>query len=325
MQKVYYSEELERLVPKLKEELKKEFSGCKRIAVKIHFGEPGNKTTFEPSDIKPIADTLKELGFDFFFFDSPVAYSGPRNMPETHKKAAEEKGWGKIGKIVISDDYIEQKGENMDYQVCKDLIEADAVLVVSHFKGHPCSGFGAAVKNLGMGALTKKTKQDIHDGGEPMFMGGCIKCGACERACPLDAIKVEDEPKIVGGCFGCSICAYKCPNGTIKPKVNFFDVLLAEGAAAARSRFKKDYYVTYMKNITKKCDCEKNAGEIIAKDAGFVMGKDPVSVDKAGHDVIADKEGAEVFLKHNQKTGVEHLEAASIFGMGEMEYELERL
>jgi hypothetical protein len=207
----------------------------------------------------------------------------------------------------------------MSYQVCKELTDADAVLTITHVKGHVCTGFGGAIKNLGMGALTAKTKRDIHSGGEPVLLDGCTACKTCERMCPINGIKVTDKPNFTK-CFGCSNCIYHCPFNALKPKVNYFDVLLAEGAYAASSNFKKQFYISYLVNITKKCDCEKNSGEIISENSGYLFGKDGVAIDKASYDILTKEE--QVFLKHNKKKGTEQIKAAESLGMGTQDYEL---
>ena len=88
MTNVYHSNDEIKFLLKLKQELGEKFKGCNKIAVKIHFGEPGNKTTFVPSDIKPITNLLKEIGLEYFLFDSPVKYNSPRNTVEGYKKSS---------------------------------------------------------------------------------------------------------------------------------------------------------------------------------------------------------------------------------------------
>ncbi len=323
MSNVYHTKNENKFLEKLKEELKKKFKDCDKIAIKLHFGEPGNKTAFVPEDIKPITELLKEIGIDFFLFDSPVKYNSPRNTVEGYKESARKQGWEELGEVRISNDSIEAEGKYIKkHEVCKDLAEADAVLVVSHFKGHLCCGFGGAVKNIGMGALTRESKEKIHSGGEPVMVGECTACGLCADACPFDAIEIKDKAEITGYCAGCSRCIIACPNNVFKPKIANFDVLLGEGAAAAQSKFKKVYYVSVLKKITKWCDCGKDPRGIIAKDNGFMMSSDGVSIDIAAHDVIEKNEGKDVFLEHNLKTGKEHVEAAEKFGMGKSKYNL---
>jgi len=321
MSDVYHTEDEKKFLEKLKQELKERFAGCRKIALKIHFGEPGNKTAFKPEDIKPITDILNELNIHFFLFDSPVEYNSLRDNPNSYRNFAIKKGWGELGEIRINDQHVSVKGKNLIYEVCKELVDADAVLVVSHIKGHVCTGFGGAIKNLGMGAMTKKTKGDIHSGGEPVFVGKCTQCKACERACPLGTLKVKDKP-VFGTCYGCSNCAYACPNSAIKTRVNYFDRLLAEGAFSAQSKFKKFYYISFLKNITQLCDCESNSGKIIANDSGFLASNDGVAIDMAAYDIILKNEGEDVFLKFNKKSGTEQVKAAEKFGMGQSKYNL---
>ncbi|MBU2561963.1 MAG: DUF362 domain-containing protein [Nanoarchaeota archaeon] len=322
MAEVYHFSETGRgFLAKLESELKTEFAGCKRIAVKLHFGEPGNKTAFKPEDIEPVAGILKKLGIDFFLYDTSVSYDSPRNSTAGYKKAALEKGWGNIGEVAIDGGFVDVKMKHLTHKVGKPLADADGVLVVSHFKGHVCCGFGGAIKNLGMGGLSKKSKQDIHDGGRVEYIGGCTQCKTCERVCPLNGIKVTDKPEF-NLCYGCSNCAYSCPAGAIKPKIAHFDILLAEGAGAAQSKFKKKHYVTFLKNMTKECDCERNPKMIIAPDNGLLISKDIVAIDKAAYDIITSKGKDDVFLKHNKKSGLEHVNAAEKLGMGNSSYTL---
>ncbi|MFH1316551.1 MAG: DUF362 domain-containing protein [Candidatus Woesearchaeota archaeon] len=324
MADVYYSKSIsEGFLIRLKQELLKEFEGCKKIAVKMHFGEPGNRFAFVPEDIEPIIKILNDMDIDLFMYDSSVLYSSPRQNPEGHMRVAIEKGFDKLGEIRTDDDFIEFQGENLVYEVCKPLTEVDAVLILTHFKGHMCCGFGGAIKNLGMGAVTNKSKKDIHEGAKPIFDGECDQCKTCENACPFGAIKVEDYPEFEG-CFGCSLCTEVCQKHSIKTVVAHFETLLADSANCAQKNFKKYYYISFMKNIAQKCDCNGNSDKnfIIAKDSGILCCKDAVAIDKAAHDIVVENEGKDVFLKKNKKTGLKQVEEAERLGMGSTEFNL---
>lgn len=323
MANVYYAKEMTaNTVSKLKQELKTTFAGCKTIAIKMHFGEPGNTTAFEPEDVKLYADILKELGFTIFLYDSEVNYGGVRANHVTHKEYAQKKGYDTIGEIRTSPDYVEVKGEHFVYQVCKELTNADGVLILSHFKGHPCCGFGGAIKNLGMGAMTSKSKTDIHNGGKPKYVGGCLQCSACVDSCPINGVTLTDNGPTFGQCWGCSDCHYACPQDCIKVNVAPFDVLLPEGASAAYSQFKKKYCINVLKNITKDCDCFDHTTAIIAKNAGVVMSSDIVACDAASRNIIIEQEHEDVFLKNNKNSGMLVLENAQRLLMGSMKYNL---
>lgn len=318
MADVIHEKEIDAFLKAVRPQLKR-FAG-KRIAIKIHFGEPGNKTAFTPEQIKPITDLLKELDVEFFLYDSSVAYPSPRANPFLHKQAAKARGWGKLGEIRTDDDFVTIKGKHMSYEVCKPLLEAEGVLVITHVKGHQCPGFGGAIKNLGMGALTKKTKSAIHEGAKPVFIGECDGCGLCAENCPFDGIRIKDGRAKFVSCFGCSNCVSVCPNGAIAAKVAPFWELLAEGAHAAASRFKDAYYISVLNNITFQCDCWRNAREIIAPDCGYLASEDIVAIDKASHDIITAAAGEDVFLKHHKRTGLRQVEAAEKLSMGSAHY-----
>lgn len=193
--------------------------------------------------------------------------------------------------------------------------------MISHFKGHVCCGFRGAIKNLGMGALSKKSKSKIHDGGKPEIKKECLKCGACIKACPINGIELKDKPEFKN-CYGCSNCIYTCPHKVLEPKTKEFDFLLADGANSAQSQFKKFYYINFLINISKECDCEDKTPDKIAEDIGYIFGKDPVAIDKASRDLVIKKEGENVFLKNNKKSGIEQINEAEKIGMGNKEYNL---
>ena len=55
-------------------------------------------------------------------------------------------------------------------------------------------------------------------GGDKMCKNGCIGLGTCVRACPFDAIVVENgvAAEDYTKCKGCGICVSACPKGIIK-------------------------------------------------------------------------------------------------------------
>ena len=324
---------IENDIAKLKDALKTEtgavFSAGERIAVKLHMGEHGNKHYLKPALVKVIIGCLKEIGINPFIFDSPVIYSGGRDTPEKYFDTAREHGYSEesVGcPIVISNESVKVKGGLMKYNVCKELIEADGVLVLTHFKGHTCSGAGGAIKNIGMGALAKESKGEIHDAAAPEITGDCVGCNACVKACPVNILKLKNNKVVLDNdnCIGCSICIQECKYEVIKPKVAMFDELLSDGANAAFKKFKKSYYINALINISKKCDCYSNMSKnpIILDDVGFLIGKDIVAIDKASVDLINKKAGLNLFLTQNNKDPYIHIKAAADFDMGEQEYRL---
>ena len=82
-----------------------------------------------------------------------------------------------------------------------------------------CSGTGeyAKTKSISEGSDDCVAASKI-GGGDKMCKNGCIGLGTCVRACPFDAIVVEDGVAAVdySKCKGCGICVSACPKGIIK-------------------------------------------------------------------------------------------------------------
>lgn len=314
--KVFFSEKEDNFLKKLKLELKDYFTGS--VAVKLHMGEVGNKYFLKPEFVKKIVEILKGRNLKPFLFDSPVVYNSPRRFAKGYLLVARKHGFTekKVGcPIVISNDFIEQKividGKDIVFQVCKPLVDADGVLVLSHVKGHICSGFGASIKNLGMGALTRGTKGMIHDGGKPVYDSGCTLCRLCAKNCPTENIRYDEKRPFFdkNWCCGCSNCVVVCPNNAIKPKIALFNDLLAAGALAALKNFKKSYFINVVKHVAKFCDCNPDGGPLVSDDIGYLISEGLASVDKAAHDLIVKKSGKDVFKEIHHTSPLTHIES----------------
>ncbi len=305
------------LVGFLEKELSSVFSEGDSILIKLHMGEPGNRTHIKAELAKKVIDVLGSLGCKPFLFDSPVVYSSPRNNEAGYLESAARNGFTQesLGApIVISNRSETFRGEYMAYEVCSEPIEADGVLLLSHFKGHICSGMGGAIKNVGMGCMSKSTKGAIHTGAEPVYGDGCTECGVCVKNCPTDNIRLEKGRPFFDAtwCPGCSNCVIVCPENCISPKTEKFDLLLAEAATIAFEKFGKSYAINVMQNMTQLCDCVADAGPILADDSGFVCGADMVSVDIASLDILKRETGSDDrFAEYNKKSSYPHVEEAA--------------
>jgi hypothetical protein len=96
------------------------------------------------------------------------------------------------------------------------LLKAPCLVVLSHLKGHELTGFGGAVKNLGMGGVSTETKRAQHHMNMPIYAEEreCNACGKCADNCPTDAITMVDEkPKRAEAeCIYCGTCFFCCPH-----------------------------------------------------------------------------------------------------------------
>ncbi len=53
--------------------------------------------------------------------------------------------------------------------VAQAIAAADVLITLSHFKGHASGVFGGAIKNLGIGAQSKRGKLNVHMSGHPLY------------------------------------------------------------------------------------------------------------------------------------------------------------
>lgn len=325
MDELVFVENYRKFAKKLKIELEKLFFPKEIIAVKLHMGEPENRNHLKPEFVAKIVKVLKSLGAKPFLFDSIVKYRSMRNSIEGYKKIARKNGFNesRVGcPIVISEDFITSKINGFDFEVCKPLVDADGVLVLTHVKGHICTGIGAAIKNIGMGAVTKKSKIFMHEAGMPKYVGGCTLCKLCAKNCPRGAIKYSSRRPVFDyeKCVGCSICFYTCKANAIKPRIDNFDRMLAISAKAALNLFKKTYFVNVLKDIARLCDCHRKTTEKVVPDIGIIMGKDIVAIDKASHDKIVKVVRKDIFGELHNKSPLIHIREAEKVGLGDSEY-----
>ena len=303
--------------------LQRKFEDCfdtgDEIAVKTHMGEPGNTYYIRPELARIICGILSGIGCKPFIFDTPVAYRSPRNSVDGYLKSAAAHGYSdkSLGfPVVVSDRGIEAKGSIMTYELAEVPLKADGVILLSHVKGHIACGMGGAIKNIGMGCMTKKTKGAIHSGGEPVYERGCVQCGECVEGCPTKNIRIDTERPHFDctWCSGCSNCAIVCPEECIIPRIALFDDMLAEAAVIAHERFENVYAVNVLENISKLCDCIASSGPIIVPDIGFICGDDMLSVDAASLDMIEKVSGKDdIFAEHNIRSPWGHIRATAKF------------
>jgi hypothetical protein len=263
------------------------------VAIKLHVGELGNPYYVQPVFIHDIVRRIKDAGGKPFLTDSNTAYHAQRNNAYDHMATALMNGFN-LAPFIVADGL---KGENFrlvktkgilnEIEVSGAIAEADAMIVVSHCKGHELSGFGGAIKNLGMGCSPSEGKIRQHRTiGLEIDSSKCVGCGKCKQACPtaLPEIIEGKARNTSSSCMRCPICIDACPMEAIRfvDKENLSKAL-ASAAYGALSTFKpnKVSYISFAKDITQYCDCLPNPGEIINKDIGIFASNSPVSIDAA--------------------------------------------
>ncbi len=308
----------------------------KKMAVKVHFGEKGNRTYLPPAAYDGILDVLQEKETEAAWIETCVLYGGKRFKAAEHKKLAEDHGFTRLPVIIADGETGEEHtlvpiSSGHHYKVCaigKAFDEFPQVLVFSHFKGHALAGFGGAIKQLSMGFASKGGKLAMHTGIKPAIWNFlCKHCGLCAARCQVNAIHVKKGEKSYidhDACLGCGACFSACPHHAVSilslaglknmlfQKKHFREKLTEYALASHQNR--KNIYVSFAVNITRGCDCEPRPMTRATGDIGIFVSTDPVAIDTACWD--ACKEAGHEFK------GAEQLDYAQKIGLGSKEYEL---
>ena len=132
----------------------------KYVAIKMHFGEPGNLAFLRPNYAKAVADIVKELGGKPFLTDCNTLYVGGRKNALDHLDSANLNGFNPTttGCQIIIADGLKGTDETLvtveggtyikEAKIGRAVMDADVFISLSHFKGHESTGFGGALKNI---------------------------------------------------------------------------------------------------------------------------------------------------------------------------------
>jgi uncharacterized Fe-S center protein len=330
----------------------REIPGGRRVALKLHMGELGNIRYLRPIFARKVVDIVRGKGGDPFLFDTVVNYPGSRETREKYLLTAAMNGFAESGMnapVVICDDTDEMKtiplyrridGCEIDkVRVPMPPLQASCLIVLSHVKGHDLTGFGGALKNLGMGCVSRDTKRAQHLVNMPQFDedAGCDGCGVCAESCPTGAITMAaDRPQRASAeCTACGTCWLKCPAGCwiIPPGgKEKLQVCLAHSAGAVLSaRQGPVAFVNFIQDVVPHCDCAAPSGSPIVQDVGIAFSTDPVAVDKASLDLIdraplipgaTSVRPPDILGKMYNTNSLVQLDTAEKLGIGELRYDL---
>jgi uncharacterized Fe-S center protein len=338
-----------------KVELTKKFKKNHLVAIKIHFGEKYNHAFIRPIYVRRVVDRIKEAGGIPFLTDCNTLYVGARQEAVTHLMTATENGFVTevVGApIVIGDglrgntDIKIQVNLNIykELNIGSEIVQADSLISLAHFKGHELSGFGATLKNLGMGCASRSGKLSQHSNLSPKInRKKCKGCGECIDWCPEGAISLFDKKAKIDPdkCIGCGECIQICPNGFVKIQWDetaamFQKKIVEHVYGVLKNKKNKSVFFNFLMSITPYCDCYGYSDTPIVSDIGILASTDPVAIDQAGVDLINQKPGnKDSILKSNLEIGRDkfrgvfpdinwevQLDYAEKIGLGSRNYEL---
>ncbi|MCL2696080.1 MAG: DUF362 domain-containing protein [Clostridiales bacterium] len=274
----------------------------KFVAIKIHFGEPGNMAFLRPQWARVIVDYVKARGGLPFLTDCNTLYAGKRKHALEHLDVARAHGFTPeaVGCHVLIADGLKGTDEvlvplNGQYikeaKIGRALWDADMIISLNHFKGHSETGFGGAIKNLGMGGGSRAGKMEMHAAGKPSVDAKhCRGCGACARGCGLDAIDMIKGKAVIdhARCAGCGRCLALCNFDAIPPLWDESHEILCRKMAEYTLAIVKDrpqFHVSLAIDISPDCDCFGSNDAPILPDVGMFASFDCVAIDRAAADL----------------------------------------
>ncbi|MFH1228057.1 MAG: DUF362 domain-containing protein [Planctomycetota bacterium] len=309
------------------------------VALKIHMGE-GRKKTFVSSDfIKPIIGLVKECGGKPFVTDTNTLYTGRRSNAVDHLMMAYENGFSieNLGcPVVIGDGMVGESQvsvmapDGKRAHICGLARRANVIVGIAHCTGHLLSGYGGALKNIGMGLAGRGGKLSQHSGVLPdISITECVGCGLCIVHCPAKAISLKNKKASAdrNKCYGCGECYAVCPNGAVKvEKWHAASGMVQSGIARYCSAILKDRkacFINFATNVTKNCDCLGEPETPVAKDTGILASTDPVAIDLASIELINRQAGKDVFIEAWPSIDYNiQFNESKMLGVGMTEYEM---
>ncbi len=322
----------------------------KKVAIKMHVGDGISYSTIPPVFIRKLVDFIKSNGGDCFITDHNVEQRHPENRGYTDFTLGCPvlDICGYFGKYFYTKETDYKNLRHID--VAGLIHDADFLIDFSHVKGHGACSFGGACKNIAMGCVTDRTRQELHslEGGITWDESKCIHCGKCIIACNHYANSFSEAENqgeynvFFHNCTLCQHCMMVCPTEALvldSHDYHDFQTGMAIVTKAVIDGFKPEnvFYINMLISITALCDCWGMTTPSLVPDIGIIAGDDIVAVETATLDQIKIenliREGVpqdyelsgqgHLFEQLHGKNPYDQIDALEKVGLGTKEYTLE--
>ncbi|MBI3946535.1 MAG: DUF362 domain-containing protein [Armatimonadetes bacterium] len=322
----------------------------KRVAIKMHVGGSIGFYTIHPLFVRMVVDAVRNAGGKPFLTDG--SFSTDDAVARGY--VPEVVGARVVGAAGEHDRYLYTRETAVEglpsVDLCGNIVDADALLVLSHGKGHGHTGFGGAVKNIGMGCVSYKTRGAIH-----ALMSGhfhwdselCSHCEQCVSGCPAGAASFDKEGRFritEHHCRFCMHCTRSCAEGALtmeqpEEKFRLFQAGMAAVVKEVLKSFEANcaFFINVLMNITPLCDCWGFSTPPLVPDVGILASDDIVSIDQASLDMIRAEnlipgtlpdqlcppgEEGHLFQRIHGKDPYEQVRQCALAGLGSTAYEV---
>ena len=314
-------------------------------ALKIHFGESGNTGHIKPAWLAGLIGEIRSKTDHAFLTDSNTLYVGRRSNSIDHLRLAWSHGFTPEVTglpVIIADGLIGRdkrepggaQARTSSSKIASAILDADALIALTHVTGHVQTGLGAAIKNVGMGCASRAGKLEQHSVTRPRVNPRqCRDCGVCKDFCPEDAI-VQAEGHVAidpARCVGCGECLVVCKYGAVKMKWDEDSRRLQEKMAEYAKRVLDHFeggsvFVSFLIQVTKDCDCMSKSQKPVVPDIGILASLDPVAADQATADLLVAAGGGTDPLRAGYAIDwSDQLAHGEKIGLGRRAYELVKI
>jgi uncharacterized protein len=275
----------------------------KRVAIKMHVGVNVGYSMVHPVFVRKVAQAVKDGGGKPFVTDIEWGIQSATTRGYTEETV----GCPLYPAAGIDEKWVHRVPVDFmgmtEFQIGGAIAEADFLIDLAHVKGHPVTGYGAAVKNIALGCMAGVTRGAMHDVShynQYVFKDRIRDEAhrvAIRESCPYGAI-VDDKEDPDGlhlhhyQCNGCMRCQAVADGGFEVQRAAFvaFLEVMNLAAKAVMDTFTPGNaaFINIATHQTPVCDCFGFTGMPVMADAGIFGADDPVAIDQAVIDMTAE-------------------------------------